>query len=119
MSWVRTNFDFGRRMRVLTLPRAEICTNREVFDFLRELEGSPLALEEAIQSIIDRFRPDLKGGIVEAMQFNLRQAEWEFIYSHPSFPPVPAFESLPSEQLIQVKLESANEGRDSRPQAAG
>ena len=106
MAWVNTSYQFGHCIKKLFLPRAEIATNREVFDFLRELEDSPVAMEQAIQSIIDRFRPDLKGGVVEAMHFNISRGEWEFLYTHSSFERTASFEEFPREPIIQVKVEA-------------
>lgn len=106
MGWMRTNLVFGGRAKLLTAPRNAVLYD-ELYAIGVRLMDNPEELHRLLQEAIVKHRPELAGGIIEAMDFDFRKQQCEVLYSHPSFP-VTALGDMPAEEpLIKAKGEEA------------
>ena len=49
-------------------------------------KAMPVEIHDTAMTIIRHYRPELAGGVLEAMRFNLESNQWEFRYTHESLP---------------------------------
>lgn len=99
MQWMKTKFDFGLPMALLTVSFRDLVFH-SIKDMMQTAE-SPESIERLMVGLICDHRPDLTGGSLVCMNFDLSNRRWEFLYSHPSLPKVAAYGIAESQPLIR------------------
>lgn len=117
MGWVKTDYWFGDKCARLTIGRRELMHRARASSILGNSTGEGnrilAALEEAINSqnpnaieriaidAIEHFRPELKGGVLVALDTGRSHGmQWEMLYCHNSLPINKQGEFLPEIPLI-------------------
>jgi hypothetical protein len=95
--WVRMPVDFGT-------PTVRIAVSRrDAIDGVGTLLAEILEPEELatrLTALIVRYRPELSGGFVVAIQFASTRACWEIMFAHPSLPRTRSHDELPLWPLV-------------------
>lgn len=119
--WVKTNYQYEPRMATLCLSSRE-CLRLGKLE-LRSMmeEHSPEEIEVVVLDLIEELRPDLSGGCLYAIRYNLHPMCWEFDYFHRSLPPSGSVSRLSRQDLITghwwqgespEEVKAAKENRD-------
>jgi hypothetical protein len=98
--WVRTDYHYEPRMATLCLTSRD-CLRLGKLE-LRSMvqEHSPEDIEKIVLGLIEELRPDLSGGCLYAIRYNLHPPCWGFDYFHGSFPAARDVGRLPRQDLI-------------------
>lgn len=87
-NWIRTDFDYYN-----AIPMARFCLGtRQVIRLgncdLRGVanEKDPELMRKIVEDLIEEFRPDLMGGFLLEIKYDLMPMRWEFTYCHRSLP---------------------------------
>lgn len=94
MQWIKGDWDFGVPMAKLTVSHRRLAANRAfgdtmAADFLSACTGQrqdPHLVEACAMALIERERPDLKGGCLVWINLACGPMRWQFTYVHPSLP---------------------------------
>lgn len=105
-TWMKTDFNFGLPLKEFTIGLRQVMVMCRLRDGLRVRQDDPASAEEFVKSVVEFYRPELKGGSVVLIEF--RSMSWKIIYTHPSFPKqMEGMSSLDdtSEPLIPSEME--------------
>lgn len=101
--WTRTNIEYDARMAILCLSsRSAYMLGKLDLRSLSE-DNRPDLIEQAVLDLIEELRPDLSGGFLFQMRYELHPMGWEFTYCHRSLPPVPPGSLLKKQDLVTGK----------------
>lgn len=100
MGWVRDSIHFGDTVRRLVIDKRDAFGNLFEGQLNSLMSDTPEAIARALTTLIEEYRPELKGGTLIAMRYDHGYGCWEFTYCHPSFPRVACGEEIPRERLL-------------------
>lgn len=82
--WIKASIRFDDPAVILTLSRRDAVL--AVFNLFRE---DPDKIEAGVLAMIDDHRPELSGGVLYGINFDMCRTQWEFYYAHRSLPKTP------------------------------
>ena len=111
MTWIRVDHVFGQRAAIFSLSRWDAAL-LGVEGTLRGLDRGESALTaDRLTDIILHLRPDLAGGVLEAIGYNQRTLSFEFTYSHASLPLITPGDTLQIIRLVLLQPTQPRAGR--------
>lgn len=83
--WVRTDYHLGVPMGVLTISNTDAARMGLSLPNLVD-HGTPEEIEAVVYDLIEELRPELSGGALIGIKYELYQRRWEFTYLSRSMP---------------------------------
>jgi hypothetical protein len=102
--WINPDIHLGYQVEILSMSTQE-AMEHNVLDAIMAKPGftsldEPSMLERVFFTLIEKFRPELKGGSLVGIEFAMNNRVYGFLYIHPSFRPRQDYEEIPSQRLI-------------------
>lgn len=85
MGWIKTDIHPDVPAACLTVSRKHSIVEKLEYH-LEAFERSPIESEEGIHNLIERFRPELRGGILVSVRYDSPTNAWQINYAHRSLP---------------------------------
>jgi hypothetical protein len=99
-NFIHTDYFFPVRAAVFVMSNRESIADPEHFRGVLQKDISPAERQQRIQSLVERFRPELKGCFVYALQYQIEYARWEIAVYHGSLPERQTGEQMEPQPLI-------------------
>jgi hypothetical protein len=98
--WVRTDYQYEPRITILTISGRDAYRAGKLNLASLTEQGKPEEIERIVRDLIEKLRPDLAGGVIYAIHYNLCPPRWEITYIHPSLEPVQNVQEAPRIPII-------------------
>jgi hypothetical protein len=98
-AWFRSDHYFGGRLGCFHVGLKQSFMERATFAAIEANANDPEKLEAVVMDLILRYRPELKGCALFAMEYNIQRQQWRFSLFHGSLPNVPPGQEINARPL--------------------